>query len=413
MPLRTGLGSTSAVTDLSGSVIARPVAQAGPSAPPAGQTWKLYYHANGKPIAMRVLPPGNSTGTLYFLHSDHLGSTSAVTDPSGSVIARQWYHPYGSVRASTGALPTDITFTAQRSDATGLYFYNARYYSGVLGRFISADTIVPEPGNPQALNRYAYVFNNPLKYLDPSGHDPCGGPGVHVPDCGVEGWGLKPGKTKPAVNTKPAWKTYTGDPPYSRGYDPRSDSIPDWGVDQSEAWRQMRAGHVWSWLCSSGGWWGAGCPSPKQLAAWLLWQEGGLLYNSSVVAPEVNDWSNVAAGRQAMVGLMAYLFGDGNITAADLSVFTAFFNPNAGGAFTNSDWAEWMSSPPPPPEWFAEVDKYWDKGPYLHNGRRVDRWWTTIESNPCTECAVALSIDISPLYPNDFTRPRLIFGYRP
>jgi hypothetical protein len=37
---------------------------AGPSAPPAGQTWKLYYHANGKPIAMRVLPPGNPTGTL-------------------------------------------------------------------------------------------------------------------------------------------------------------------------------------------------------------------------------------------------------------------------------------------------------------------------------------------------------------
>jgi RHS repeat-associated protein len=150
--------------------LARPVAQAGPSAPPAGQTWKLYYHAAGKPIAMRVLPPGNSTGTLYFLHSDHLGSTSAVTDPSGSVVARQWYHPYGSVRASTGALPTDITFTAQRSDATGLYFYNARYYAPLIGRFISADTIVPEPGNPQDLNRYAYVRGNPLKHTDPSGH---------------------------------------------------------------------------------------------------------------------------------------------------------------------------------------------------------------------------------------------------
>jgi RHS repeat-associated protein len=150
--------------------LARPVAQAGPSAPPAGQTWKLYYHANGKPIAMRVLPPGNSTGTLYFLHSDHLGSTSAVTDLSGSVIARQWYYPYGSVRASTGALPTDITFTAQRSDATGLYFYNARYYAPLSGRFISADTIVPEPGNPQDLNRYAYARGNPLKYTDPTGH---------------------------------------------------------------------------------------------------------------------------------------------------------------------------------------------------------------------------------------------------
>jgi RHS repeat-associated protein len=62
-------------------------------------------------------------------------------------------------------------FSGQRSDAsTGLYFYNARYYAPLSGRFVSADTIVPEPGNPQALNRYAYTLNNPLKHTDPSGH---------------------------------------------------------------------------------------------------------------------------------------------------------------------------------------------------------------------------------------------------
>ncbi|WP_169238276.1 hypothetical protein [Candidatus Roseilinea sp. NK_OTU-006] len=54
--------------------LARPVAQTGPSAPPANTTWRLYYHATGRPIALGVLPPGNSTGTLYFLHADHLGS---------------------------------------------------------------------------------------------------------------------------------------------------------------------------------------------------------------------------------------------------------------------------------------------------------------------------------------------------
>ena len=46
----------------------------------------------------------------------------------------------------------------------------ARWYDQELGRFISADTIVPEPGNPQALNRYSYVYNSPLKYTDPTGH---------------------------------------------------------------------------------------------------------------------------------------------------------------------------------------------------------------------------------------------------
>jgi RHS repeat-associated protein len=64
-------------------------------------------------------------------------------------------------------------FSGQRSDAsTGLYFYNARYYAPLSGRFVSADTIVPEPGNPQALNRYAHVLNNPIRYVDADGHLP-------------------------------------------------------------------------------------------------------------------------------------------------------------------------------------------------------------------------------------------------
>jgi RHS repeat-associated protein len=56
----------------------------------------------------------------------------------------------------------------------GLMYYNARYYLPGAGRFLSADTIVPNPQNPQSLNRYAYVLNSPLGYKDPSGHDRCG-----------------------------------------------------------------------------------------------------------------------------------------------------------------------------------------------------------------------------------------------
>ena len=64
-------------------------------------------------------------------------------------------------------------FTGQRSEEASLgslYDYGARFYSPVLGRFISPDSIVPRPGDPQSLNRYAYTLNNPLKYRDPSGH---------------------------------------------------------------------------------------------------------------------------------------------------------------------------------------------------------------------------------------------------
>jgi RHS repeat-associated protein len=61
-------------------------------------------------------------------------------------------------------------FTGQRLDGTGLYYYGARYYDPTIGRLISPDTLVPSPANPQSLNRYSYCLNNPLKYVDPSGH---------------------------------------------------------------------------------------------------------------------------------------------------------------------------------------------------------------------------------------------------
>ncbi|MDD5039163.1 MAG: RHS repeat-associated core domain-containing protein [Dehalococcoidales bacterium] len=76
---------------------------------------------------------------------------------------------YGECRNSTGTLGTDRLFTGQRLDDTGLYYYGARYYDPTIGRFISPDTIVQTPNNPQSLNRYSYVFNNPLRYTDPSG----------------------------------------------------------------------------------------------------------------------------------------------------------------------------------------------------------------------------------------------------
>ena len=64
-------------------------------------------------------------------------------------------------------------FTGQElDDETGLYYYGARFYDPAIGRFISADSIVPDFSNPQSLNRYSYVFNNPLSYRDPNGHNP-------------------------------------------------------------------------------------------------------------------------------------------------------------------------------------------------------------------------------------------------
>ena len=133
-----------------------------------GSTITKYYYAGGQRIAMR------KGSVVYYLHGDHLGSTSLTTNASGAEVARQLYYPYGEVRWSDGTLPTDYLFTGRRYESSfGLLDYNARYYDSALGRFIQADTIVPSPANPQSLNRYSYVLNSPLKYTDPSGHKAC------------------------------------------------------------------------------------------------------------------------------------------------------------------------------------------------------------------------------------------------
>ena len=83
----------------------------------------------------------------------------------------QRFYPYGTMRSESGTSPTERKFTGQRFDAAdGLYFYQSRYFDPVVGRFLQPDSVVPAPDNPQSLNRFAYVLNNPLRYIDPSGH---------------------------------------------------------------------------------------------------------------------------------------------------------------------------------------------------------------------------------------------------
>jgi RHS repeat-associated protein len=111
-----------------------------------------------------------ATARTGYVHGDHLNSTTLTTDQSGNLVAETRYLPYGGLRWESGAAVTDFGFTGQRAEAFGLLDYNARYYSPALGRFISADSLVPNPGNAQNLNRYAYAGNNPVRYTDPTGH---------------------------------------------------------------------------------------------------------------------------------------------------------------------------------------------------------------------------------------------------
>jgi RHS repeat-associated protein len=138
------------------------------------------YGATAPRIAMRVDSLGVITPTaaaarqsaLYYFLGDHLGSTTVVADEAGNEVGHVVYYPYGGILTSTLPLTiTDRLFTGQRWDDTiGLYDYDARFYDPQIGTFIQPDSVVPDPGNPIAWNRFAYVYNNPVNNVDPSGH---------------------------------------------------------------------------------------------------------------------------------------------------------------------------------------------------------------------------------------------------
>ena len=113
----------------------------------------MSYYYDGVGVRVRKVPPRACRGD----------------DPDGTALYA------GPVEKAIGAdMPTDKQFTSQIRFGVGyvetLYYYDARAYDPVLGRFISPDTIVPGAGNGQAYNRYTYVSENPLGFVDPRGH---------------------------------------------------------------------------------------------------------------------------------------------------------------------------------------------------------------------------------------------------
>jgi RHS repeat-associated protein len=106
-----------------------------------------------------------------FYHNDHLGSVNVITDINGYEVQRNEYDPWGSVSKAVGNIDPTHRFTGKELDPeTGLYYYGGRYYDPEISRFVSPDPFVPEPDDPQSLNRYSYVLNNPQMYIDPSGY---------------------------------------------------------------------------------------------------------------------------------------------------------------------------------------------------------------------------------------------------
>jgi RHS repeat-associated protein len=153
--------------------------------------------AHHQAIATRVTStPSQPTDGLFYFITDHpsawlrasLGSTRLLATTNGSPVSGTSAHYlplrqaqgrlYGDYRGSAPTTPlTERGYTGHHENREiGLTYMNARFYSPTTGRFLTADTIIPSPTNPQSHNRYSYVLGNALRYTDPTGHMACGDP---------------------------------------------------------------------------------------------------------------------------------------------------------------------------------------------------------------------------------------------
>ena len=150
----TAQGTTVYHYDLAGNLIAEMTA--------AGASISAYVWTDGQPNAQIN---AGTPETLVYLHADHLGTPRLATDASQTVVWRYEGSAFGD-NAPTGSATVNLRFAGQYADGeTGLYYNWNRYYDPRTGRYISSDPI----GLGGGLNSYSYVYNDPLKFIDPTG----------------------------------------------------------------------------------------------------------------------------------------------------------------------------------------------------------------------------------------------------
>jgi RHS repeat-associated protein len=146
-----------------------------------------YYIYGADGLATIYSRKTSGTNAYHYALEDHLGSVASLLDASGNPVVSESFTAYGNRReASTWSGPPTSTeigtmnaitrqgFTGQTVlGGMGLIHMNGRIEDAVTGVFLSADPYIPDLQNTQAFARYAYVYNSPLSYIDPSGFDLC------------------------------------------------------------------------------------------------------------------------------------------------------------------------------------------------------------------------------------------------
>ncbi len=107
---------------------------------------------------------------MHYLYNGHADVT-ALIDETGNITATYYYDAFGVVTEETGNANNPIRYAGyQYDEETGHYYLNARYYDPTIARFLTEDTFKGYADDPLSLNLYTYCVNNPIRYIDPTGH---------------------------------------------------------------------------------------------------------------------------------------------------------------------------------------------------------------------------------------------------
>ena len=128
-----------------------------------------YVSLNGSLVAKRTATLGKSNWSTAYEHTDALHSPNAETNATDTATRIEHYTPYGE--PGDHQYVQGPGFTGHVTDAaTGLTYAQQRYYDPVMGRFLSADPVLPND-NGGSFNRYWYASDNPYRFTDPDGRD--------------------------------------------------------------------------------------------------------------------------------------------------------------------------------------------------------------------------------------------------
>ncbi len=131
-----------------------------------GHSLRQYLHINGEPVAQLMTTPGAGDISVHYVHADHLGTPTLLTNMVGRVVADTEATPFGETYIDYAEIPHNNRFPGQYRDSeTGLHYNYFRYYYPNIGQYIQSDPI----GLAGGLNTYGYVAANPINAVDPMG----------------------------------------------------------------------------------------------------------------------------------------------------------------------------------------------------------------------------------------------------